>query len=152
VATVAAGSGGGPVAVSGPAQQHDDFGPGGPGGPGRPGARVDDAALAELVTGLDNRWAAATVGSMMAGDLELKSGASIMSIGGFTGGDNSPTLQQFQDYVAAGDVRYFIAGERFGPPGQRDGAATQITEWVQQNFSKADVGGSAVYDLSKPLN
>ncbi len=151
VATVAAGSGGGPVAVSGPAQQHDDFGPGGPGGPGRPGARVDDAALVELVTGLDNRWAAATVGSMMAGDLELKSGASIMSIGGFTGGDNSPTLQQFQDYVAAGDVRYFIAGERFGPPGQRDGAATQITEWVQQNFSKADVGGSAVYDLSKPL-
>lgn len=150
VATVAGGSSGGPMAVSGPERQHD-FGPGGPGGPGRPGARTDDTALVDLVTGLDNRWAAATVGSMMAGDLELKSGASIMSIGGFAGGDDSPTLQQFQEYVAAGDVRYFIAGERFGPGGHRDGAGTQITEWVQQNFGKLDVGGATVYDLSKPL-
>lgn len=147
VATVADGGGGGPMATSGPAQQHD-FGPPGAGGPGRPGGARDDAALAELVTGLDNRWAAATVGSMMAGDLELKTGASIMAIGGFSGGDNSPTLQQFQAYVAAGEVRYFIAGERFGPPGhQRDGAGTQITEWVQQNFTKLDIGGTAVYDL-----
>jgi 4-amino-4-deoxy-L-arabinose transferase-like glycosyltransferase len=145
--TVAAGSSGGPMAISGPAQHHDFFGP----GAGGPGARVDQAALAELVTGLDNRWAAATVGSMLAGDLELKSGASIMSIGGFAGGDNAPTLSQFQDYVAAGDVRYFIAGERFGPPGHRDGSGTQITEWVQQNFGKLDIGGSTVYDLSKPI-
>ncbi|MGU3497271.1 ArnT family glycosyltransferase [Mycobacterium sp. C31M] len=147
VATVVDGGGGGPMATSGPAQQHD-FGPPGAGGPGRPGGARDDAALAELVTGLDNRWAAATVGSMMAGDLELKTGASIMAIGGFSGGDNSPTLQQFQSYVEAGEVRYFIAGDRFGPPGhQRDGAGTQITEWVQQNFTKLDIGGTAVYDL-----
>ncbi|MGK2870436.1 MAG: ArnT family glycosyltransferase, partial [Mycobacterium sp.] len=135
VATVADGASGGPMAVSGPAQQHDfGPGPGGQGGPGSrpggPGSRADVGALSDLVAGLDNRWAAATVGSMMAGDLELKSGASIMSIGGFAGGDDAPTLQQFQEYVAAGDVRYFIAGERFGPPGERDGSGTQITEWV----------------------
>lgn len=156
VATVADGASGGPMAVSGPAQQHDfGPGPGGQGGPGSrpggPGSRADVGALSDLVAGLDNRWAAATVGSMMAGDLELKSGASIMSIGGFAGGDDAPTLQQFQEYVAAGDVRYFIAGERFGPPGERDGSGTQITEWVQQNYTKLDVGGSTVYDLSKPL-
>ncbi|ANE79673.1 glycosyl transferase [Mycobacterium adipatum] len=152
LATVADGNSGGPMAVSGPATQQHEFGPGGhTGRPGGPGTRVDDTALAELVTGLDNRWAAATVGSMMAGDLELKSGASIMSIGGFAGGDNSPTLQQFQDYVAAGDVRYFIAGERFGPGGHRDGSGTQITEWVQQHFATLDVGGTTVYDLSRPL-
>ncbi|MCF6387244.1 glycosyltransferase family 39 protein [Mycobacterium sp. MBM] len=148
VATVADGNSGGPMAVSGPAQQHD-VGPRGPGGAGgRPGSRVDDAALAELVAGVDNRWAAATVGSMMAGDLELSSGASIMSIGGFAGGDNSPTLQQFQDYVAAGDVRYFIAGEQFGPGGHRDGAGTQITEWVRQHFAAFEIGGATVYDLA----
>ena len=45
-----------------------------------------------------------------------------MAIGGFTGGDHSPTLAQFQEYVADGQVRYFIAGERFGPPGHRDQA------------------------------
>ena len=73
--------------------------------------------------GLDNRWAAASIGSFTASSLELKTGASIMAIGGFTGGDNSPTLAQFQDYVADHEVRYFIAGERFGPPGHRGGAA-----------------------------
>ena len=65
----------------------------------------------------DNRWAAASVGSFTASSLELKTGASIMAIGGFTGGDDYPTLDQFKGYVANHDVRYFIAGERFGPPG-----------------------------------
>ena len=51
-----------------------------------------------------------------------------MAIGGFTGGDDSPTLDQFQDYVANHDVRYFIEGERFGPPGHRESAAaSEIT-------------------------
>jgi len=66
---------------------------------------ADNAALAELVGGLDNRWAAATIGSMGASSLELKSGASIMAVGGFTGGDNSPTLTQFQHYVANHEIR-----------------------------------------------
>jgi 4-amino-4-deoxy-L-arabinose transferase-like glycosyltransferase len=110
---------------------------------------VDRAALSELLSGVENRWAAATVGSMMAGDLQLDSGEPVMAIGGFSGGDNAPTLQQFQQYVADGDVRYFIAGERFGPPGrQGDDAGTQITEWVKQNFTKREVGGAVVYDLT----
>ena len=112
---------------------------------------AENAALAELVQGLDNRWAAATIGSMGASSLELKSGASIMAIGGFTGGDNSPTLAQFQEYVANHEVRYFIEGERFGPPGHRDsGTASQITAWVKQNFTPVDVGGTKVYDLTAP--
>ncbi|MGU3654197.1 ArnT family glycosyltransferase [Mycolicibacterium sp. A43C] len=154
VATVADGGSGGPMATAGPAMQRDMAFPGvpdGPGGPGRSirmGAHIEDTALAQMVTGLDNRWAAATVGSMLAGDLELKSGASIMAVGGFSGGDNSPTLQQFQQYVADGQVRYFLTGEPFGMHReQRDGAATQITEWVQQHFTAVDVDGVQVYDL-----
>jgi 4-amino-4-deoxy-L-arabinose transferase-like glycosyltransferase len=147
----------GPISTSGPSKG-DAFGPpggGGPGGPGRPGGpggrTADNAALAELVGGLDNRWAAATIGSMGASSLELKSGASIMAIGGFTGSDNSPTLAQFQDYVANHEVRYFIEGEHFGPPGHREsGAASEITDWVKQNFTAGDVGGSTVYDLTAP--
>lgn len=111
-------------------------------------ALSDDPALAELVQGLDNRWAAASVGSFTVSSLELETGASIMAIGGFTGGDDSPTLTQFQSYVANDDVRYFIAGERSGPPGHRDGSATEITAWVQQNFTPFHVGGATVYDLS----
>jgi 4-amino-4-deoxy-L-arabinose transferase-like glycosyltransferase len=151
----------GPISTSGPSKGNPFGGPGGPGGPGErggpgahggPGGRMaDNAALAELVQGRGNRWAAATIGSMGASDLELRTGASIMAIGGFTGSDDSPTLAQFKDYVAAHDVRYFIEGGGFGPPGHRDtGAAAEITAWVKQNFAPIDVGGTTVYDLNAP--
>jgi 4-amino-4-deoxy-L-arabinose transferase-like glycosyltransferase len=140
----------GPGTTSGPAAE-GGFGasPGGPGGRGPGGAQGDNAALAELVEGTDNRWAAASVGSFTAGSLELKTGSSIMAIGGFTGSDNSPTLAQFQAYVANGDVRYFIPGDRQGPPGGKSGSASEITAWVEQNFTAVNVGGTTVYDLTQ---
>jgi 4-amino-4-deoxy-L-arabinose transferase-like glycosyltransferase len=145
----------GPMTTSGPSR---DGGPdagalgGGPGGRGPGGAQADNAALAELVKGVGNRWAAATVGSFTASSLELQTGASIMAIGGFTGSDNSPTLTQFQAYVAEGQVRYFIPGDREGPPGGRSGTAGDITAWVQQHFKSIDIGGTTVYDLSAPVS
>lgn len=136
----------GPVSTSGPSKG-DEF------EPRRPGEHMaDNPALAEMVQGLDNRWAAATVGSMGASSLELKTGASVMAIGGFTGSDESPTLEQFQGYVANHEVRYFIAGEKFGPPGHREsGAASQITSWVEKHFTPIKAGDSTVYDLSAPI-
>lgn len=137
----------GPVAMSGPARS--DAAPGAFGGPGDPGASVsDNTELQDLVRAVDNRWAAAGIGSMTAGDLELETGASVMAIGGFTGSDNSPTLQQFQNYVADGQVRYFIAGGHRGPGGD-SGTSSQIAAWVEQNYEPMDVGGTTVYDLSK---
>ncbi len=139
----------GPISTSGP-NKGDPFGHSGQGGPG--GRMAENAALIELLQGHDNRWAAATIGSMGASSLELKSGASIMAIGGFTGSDNSPTPAQFKGYVADHEVRYFVEGEHFGPPGHREsGAASQITDWVKQNFTPADVGGTKVYDLTARL-
>jgi 4-amino-4-deoxy-L-arabinose transferase-like glycosyltransferase len=146
----------GPGTMSGPS--HDaGFGHGGPGGPGGPfgghgpgAGEADNAALARLLEGADSRWAAASVGSMGVSSLELKTGASLMAIGGFSGSDKSPTLAQFQSYVADHEVRYFIGSDRGGPPHGRSGPAQQITQWVQQNFTPIDVGGTTVYDLSQP--
>jgi 4-amino-4-deoxy-L-arabinose transferase-like glycosyltransferase len=139
----------GPMTTSGPSKA--DAPPGGPGGRGPGGAESDNTAVAALVEGADNRWAAATVGSFTASSLELKTGASVMAIGGFTGSDSSPTLAQFQTYVADGQVRYFIPGDRSGPPGGKEGTASDITTWVQQNFTPIDAGGATVYDLSAPV-
>lgn len=151
IETVATVHGGGPMATSGPKR---DMGFGGPGGPGGPGfGRVDDPALADLVAGADGRWAAASVGSMMISDLELKTGESLMAIGGFTGSDNSPTLAQFQRYVADGQIRYFLdrpEGGRGGPLREEHGSSAQITDWVKANFTKNVVGNVGVYDLKAP--
>ena len=139
------------MSTSGPAKDLG-FGAAGRPGTGRPGRRMaDNAALAELVQGLDNRWAAASVGSMDGeqprtedrcvdhGDRWLHRRRRLADAG------------QFQAYVANHDVRYFIEGERFGPPGHREsGSASEITAWVKQNFTPADVGDATVYDLSAP--
>ena len=52
-----------------------------------------------------------------------------MAIGGFNGSDPSPTLAQFEKWVAEGQISYFIAGGGFGGgPGagtfRRPGAAS----------------------------
>ena len=144
VETVANGQSGGPLPMAGP-QRGGGFGFGGP----HRGERDDDTALRELISDTDNRWAAASVGSWMVSDLELKTGESLMAIGGFMGADDSPTLEQFQQYVERGDVRYFLAPAegRRGPGGFRHGSAGDITNWVKENFPKTEIGGVTVYDL-----
>ncbi|WP_433683195.1 ArnT family glycosyltransferase [Nocardia sp. CA-119907] len=127
----------------------DGFRPGDGGGPG--GARANNTALQQLLKNTDNRWAAATMGAQSAGSLELSTGTSVMAIGGFTGGDNSPTLAQFQQYVANGEVHYFIAGGGMGGPGGGSGNGSEITAWVEANFTAITVGTTTVYDLALPL-
>ncbi|MCV7402832.1 glycosyltransferase family 39 protein [Mycobacterium fragae] len=126
-------------------------------GPGHRDQRAtDNRPLSELLVGVDNRWAAATVGAHTADNLELSAGKSAMAVGGFSGRDNFPTLAQFQRYVADGQIRYFIRDDtdRHGPPGHQGDprsastAADQITKWVTANFVPRKVNGATVYDLA----
>ena len=83
----------------------------------------------------------------------ILSGLACILIGGFSGGDDSPTLAQFQQYVHDGQVRYFLAREDRGGGGPggfgggADSAGSQITDWVQANFTFQTVDGITVYDL-----
>jgi 4-amino-4-deoxy-L-arabinose transferase-like glycosyltransferase len=119
------------------------------GGPG--GAQTANSELVALLKATDSRWAAATTGSMEAAPTQLASGRPVMAIGGFTGSDPSPTLAEFQAYVKAGEVRYYIAGGGMGGGGGFGrGGGGSISSWVEQNFTSTTVGGSTVYDLSRP--
>jgi hypothetical protein len=73
-----------------------------------------------------------------------------MAIGGFNGSDPSPTLAQFQQYVADGEIHYFIAGGggRGGMGGSDSGTGSAISTWVADTFSATTVDGVTVYDLS----
>ncbi|BBY14767.1 glycosyltransferase family 39 protein [Mycolicibacterium litorale] len=125
---------------------------------GPPGLLNSPEPDAELTATLardahDYRWAAAVVGSNNAAGYQLASGAAVLALGGFNGTDPSPTLEQFQRYVADGDVHYFIGGRSalgFGDRAAQSGsrAAADIADWVQEHFESRLVGGVAVYDLT----
>ncbi len=110
---------------------------------------TSSSALTELLQtdASSYTWVAAAVGSNNASGYQLASQEAVMPIGGFNGSDPSPTLAQFEKYVANGQIHYFIAsGGMGGGPGGNTSSA--IAQWVESNFTSTTVGGVTVYDLS----
>lgn len=129
-------------------------GPGGMPGGGPGGERTSAQVVALLREAGPARWAAATIGSQGAASMMLAAGGdtAVMAIGGFSGSDDSPTLEQFRQYVAQGDVRYFVSGGERGGPGGGRGTGAEITAWVAQHYTATTVDGTTVYDLSAPAH
>jgi hypothetical protein len=75
-----------------------------------------------------------------------------MAIGGFSGSDNAPTLAQFQAWVKAGDISYYVSGGQGGMGAAGGGgsntSSSQIATWVAANYTATTVGGTTVYDLT----
>jgi hypothetical protein len=97
-------------------------------------------------------WVAAAVGSQNAAGLQLGTQLPVMAIGGFNGSDPSPTLAQFQAYVAAKQIHYFAAGGGFGQQNGGSRESSSIASWVSANFTPVTIGGSTFYDLTQPLS
>lgn len=113
----------------------------------------------------DFTWVAATPGSTEAGYYQLATDSPVIALGGFGSSDPAPTLEQFQDYVANGQVHYYIESTGLGlptgmngsdkplaPPGSNGATeANRITDWVKKEFTPMTVDGVPLYDLTKPL-
>jgi 4-amino-4-deoxy-L-arabinose transferase-like glycosyltransferase len=98
-------------------------------------------------------WTAAAIGSQNASGYQLATGDPVMAVGGFNGSDPSPTLAQFQQYVQAGKIHYFIGGSLGGGGGNSTGGSndsSQISAWVAANYTAKTVGNTTVYDLTAP--
>ena len=130
---------------------------------GRPGGGVGgllnastpvERARATLLQGSDQyTWVAATIGANQAAGYQLATDDAVMAIGGFNGTDPSPTLAQFQQYVADGRIHYFIGGGfGGGGPGGEQRHGSQISSWVSSNFTSTTVGGVTLYDLTAPVS
>ena len=94
------------------------------------------------------RWVAAAIGSNNAAGLQLATGKPVMAIGGFNGSDPAPTLAQFEAWVAAGRIHYFIGGSGFGGQSGGSANASEIASWVQSRYTAQTIGGQTVYDLT----
>ncbi|GAA3068499.1 glycosyltransferase family 39 protein [Streptomyces roseofulvus] len=116
------------------------------------GAVVGAEAKAKLLQDADAyTWAAATIGAQNAAGYQLATEKPVMAVGGFNGSDPSPTLAQFQRYVAEGRIHYFIGGgSGMAGPGAGASSGSRISAWVQENFSSTTVGDATFYDLTSP--
>ena len=126
------------------------------GGSGLLGGTSANESLVELLTqnASGYRWAAATTGSQNAASYQLASELPVMAIGGFNGSDPAPTLDEFKAYVAQGLIRYYIASGSLGGGmgGTQMGgssAASEIAEWVAQNYTAQTIGNTTIYDLQE---
>ncbi|WP_230314070.1 ArnT family glycosyltransferase [Nakamurella alba] len=159
----------GSIPTSGPASTSSQggFGAGGGGGSGGGRGMVTSSGTSgssgtELTAALDattTRWSAAVIGDQSAAGYILSTDTAVMAIGGWSGSDDSPTLEQFQQYVADGEITYFIAsgggmggmgggGTGGGAGGSGDTSASQITAWVEANYTATTIGGTTVYVLN----
>jgi hypothetical protein len=123
--------------------------------PSAAGGTGTSTALTNALKATTSKWAAAVVGDQSAAQLELSAGKAVISIGGWSGSDPSPTLAQFEHYATTGQVRYLIASGTQpggGPGGGSGSTATQILKWVESHYKKVTIGGQTVYDLSQQVS
>lgn len=148
-----------PDGTAGTIPQQTDGGPGGGAGGLLGGGEASEEVVNLLTTNAENyTWVAATSGSQGAATYQLASGYSVMPIGGFNGSDPSPTLEQFQQWVAEGKIHYYIVSDGPGGGGGPGGAAgsddssertsSAIQTWIEENYTAQTVDGVTMYDLS----
>ncbi len=153
------GNGGGTLpaapgtAAQGGTGQRGGFGGGGFGGMGGlGGASTVSSALTKALQAdaSSYTWVAATVSDNNAASLELATGESVMSLGGYNGTDDALTLAQFEQLVAAGKVHYYVADQQgfLGSTAADTSTAYAIGQWVAKTFTAKTLGGSTVYDLT----
>jgi hypothetical protein len=87
--------------------------------PGSKGLGTDGSANQALVSYLEKHqgsaeYLVAVTGSQTAAPIILSTGKPVIAMGGFSGGDPTPTLTQFKALVATGKVHYVIVGGATG--------------------------------------
>lgn len=120
------------------------------------GGLLDGASVSsEMVTLLSENaseytWVAAVTGAQSSAGYQLATGYPVLPIGGFSGSDPSPTLDQFKALVAAGKIHYYISfgmGAVIQTGDSNESSA--IATWVAGTYTATTVGNVTVYDLTQ---
>jgi 4-amino-4-deoxy-L-arabinose transferase-like glycosyltransferase len=137
--------------LAGPASAAGGFG--GFGGGGRPGgasASSDSSLIAYLLAHQGSaKYLVAATGSQTTGPIIVATGKPVVTIGGFNGGDDAPTVSQLAALVRSGQLKYVLIGGRggFGP----GGGSSQISRWVQAHgkaVTSVSSSGGTLYEVS----
>jgi hypothetical protein len=117
-------------------------------------AGTPSSALVKLLgeNASDYTWVAAAVGANSAAGVQLATDEPVMAIGGFNGTDPTPTLIQFESYVGAGEIHYYLAGGSGGGGPGGSSSSEAIAAWVEAHFTARTVDGVTVYDLASAMS
>ena len=116
-----------------------------------PRSTGDSALYSYLVANRGSAtWIVAINSAQDAGNIELATGLPVMAMGGFTGSDPAPTLDQLKSYVASGKLRFVLAGGGGGGGGGFGGGdSSDRTTWVTSTCKAVSYGGSSsLYDCA----
>jgi len=107
------------------------------------------AALTQALRVGRYTWSAATTSDNDAASLELRSGTSVMAIGGYNGTDPAISLAAFKRLVAAGKIHYYIpdALGYIGSTAPQASYAYAIERWIKATYTPTRIADIAVYDL-----
>ncbi|GHH46546.1 ArnT family glycosyltransferase [Lentzea cavernae] len=87
--------------------------------------------------------------AQMASPFIMGSDEVVIGMGGFSGSDDAPSVDQLQSWVGEGRLKFVLGGgDRMGGPGGRDDNGRQ--EWISQHCSPVDpsaYGGGAEQEL-----
>nr|WP_042181026.1 glycosyltransferase family 39 protein [Kibdelosporangium sp. MJ126-NF4]CEL14756.1 Membrane protein [Kibdelosporangium sp. MJ126-NF4]CTQ96614.1 Membrane protein [Kibdelosporangium sp. MJ126-NF4] len=97
-------------------------------------------------------------GSQAASSYIIATDETVIGIGGFSGRDPAPTVDQLAAWVRAGKLRFILSNSRGGNGGGNGGGggggrmmgeSTERTEWIQQNCeSVLEAGGQTLYECT----
>jgi 4-amino-4-deoxy-L-arabinose transferase-like glycosyltransferase len=107
------------------------------GGPGGRGASISADMLAFLEKNQGSaKYLVAATSSHTTAPIIIETGKAVVTIGGFSGRDNAPTVAQLEQMVADGELKYVLTS----------GNGT-LDSWVQQHGT-AVAGYSNLYEVT----
>jgi 4-amino-4-deoxy-L-arabinose transferase-like glycosyltransferase len=138
------GGGGGPSAGSRPTGMSGTMSSGSaPSGTSRPsgGMGGGGSISSEAVAYLQEHQGSATyllaaVGSQTTSQVIIDTGEPVVTIGGFSGSDPTPTASQLAKLVADGELKYVLLSDGGGMGGR--GASDALTTWVKEHGTAVD--------------
>jgi len=119
---------------------------GGPPSGGGGGMGGGSSVSSELLTFLEQnqgstKYLVAATGSQTTAPIIIETGKAVVTIGGFSGGDNSPTVAQLEQMVADGELKFVLVGGQGGR-----GSSQELSTWVQEHGTAVD-GFSNLYEV-----
>ncbi|CAM4164142.1 glycosyltransferase family 39 protein [Kibdelosporangium persicum] len=90
-------------------------------------------------------------GAQAASPYIIATGETVVGIGGFSGRDPAPTMDQLSTWVREGKLRFILSGGRGGPGGgpRMMGESAERTEWIQQHCeSVLTAGNQQLYECT----